>query len=173
MDEDAGWKRTPIQISVPFGRRANNPGPKDYAAGDLYHRSLVAVIREKLGNPDHDLHFHYEPFTLFWQSIADAPDIRVHGEMYTSPAFLRAHTELQSSPGEPSCDLPKVVVAMMFWSDATHLTSFGNAKLWPCYLSFGNESKYRRSKPTCCLLNHIAYCQSVSACLVCVWNLSL
>lgn len=162
MDEDAGWKRTSIQISVPFGRRAKIPGPQDYIAGDLYHRSLVSVIREKLANVNDDRHFHYEPFKLLWQPAANDPSIRIHGEMYTSPAFLDAHSELQSSPREPGCDLPKVVVAMMFWSDATHLTSFGNAKLWPCYLSFGNESKYRRSKPTCHLLNHVAYFQSVS-----------
>lgn len=166
MDEDASWQKTSIQISVPFGLRANNPGPQDYIAGDLYHRSLVSVIREKLANPADDLHFHYEPFKLFWQPSADDPGIRVHGEMYTSPAFLNAHAELQSSPREPDCDLPRVVVAMMFWSDATHLTSFGNAKLWPCYLSFGNESKYRRCKPTCHLLNHVAYFQSVSTCML-------
>ncbi|KJA18100.1 hypothetical protein HYPSUDRAFT_145489 [Hypholoma sublateritium FD-334 SS-4] len=49
----------------------------------------------------------------------------------------------------------------MFGSDATHLTSFGSAALWPCYMYFGNESKYRRCKPTCNLCNHIAYFQKL------------
>jgi hypothetical protein len=49
----------------------------------------------------------------------------------------------------------------MFWSDATHLTAFGNAKLWPCYMFFGNESKYRRCKPSCNLCSHVAYFQTV------------
>ena len=75
---------------------------------------------------------------------------------------MDAHRELQDSPGEPDCNLPKVVVAMMFWSDATHLTSFGDAKLWPSYLHFGNESKYRRCKPSSHLCNHVAYFQAVS-----------
>jgi hypothetical protein len=86
----------------------------------------------------------------------------VHGELYTSSAFFDAHRELQESPGEPGCNLPKVIIAMMFSSDATQLTSFGNAKLWPNYLYFGNESKYRRCKPTNHLCNHVAYFQAVS-----------
>ena len=30
----------------------------------------------------------------------------------------------------------------MYSSDATHLTMFGNAKLWPLYQFFGNDTKY-------------------------------
>ncbi|KAG2742216.1 hypothetical protein P692DRAFT_20750031, partial [Suillus brevipes Sb2] len=47
-DEDAGWKCTPVSIEVPFSRTTDTPGPQIYRAADLYHRSLVAVIREKL-----------------------------------------------------------------------------------------------------------------------------
>jgi len=162
MDGDDGWKSTPINISVPFHSRTKKPGPQNYLVGHLHHRSLISVIREKLANAEHMQHFHYDPFELFWQPSDTGPNVRVHGELYTSPAFLDAHRELQESPGEPGCNLPRVMVAMMFWSDATHLTSFGTAKLWPCYLYFGNESKYRRCKPTCHLCNHIAYFQSVS-----------
>jgi hypothetical protein len=162
MDVDAGWNRTPITISVPFHHRTKNPGPQDYTIGELYHRSFVSVIREKLENPHDDRHFHYEPFELFWQPTDTSAIERVHGELYASPAFLEAHRELHESPGEPGCTLPRIVVAMMFWSDATHLTSFGTSKLWPSYLFFGNESKYRRCKPSCHLCNHVAYFQAVS-----------
>ena len=51
----------------------------------------------------------------------------------------------------------------MFWSDATHLTQFGNSQLWPCYLFIGNESKYRWCKPSCNSCSHIAYFQKVRA----------
>ena len=101
---------------------------------------------------------------MFWQPENCQPPIRVQGELYTSPVFINAHRELQDSPGEPGCDLPRVIVAMMFWSDGTHLTSFGNAKLWPLYLYFGNDSKYRRCKPSCNLCDHVAYFQSASCC---------
>jgi len=164
IDEDAGWKRTPISISVPFHSRLKNPGPKKYFAGDLYHRSFVSVIRDKLTNPKDDRRFHYEPFELYWKPTDESADVQIHGELYSSPAFLEAHRALQDSPGEPGCELPRAVVAMMFWSDGTHLTSFGNAKLVPCYLFFGNESKYDRCKPTCHLCNHVAYFQTVGFC---------
>jgi hypothetical protein len=60
------------------------------------------------------------------------------------------------------CDLPRVVAGLMFWSDVTHLTSFGDAKIWPLYMFFGNESKYFRCKPSSNLCHHVAYFQSVS-----------
>jgi hypothetical protein len=88
--------------------------------------------------------------------------IRVHGELYNSPSFIQANEDLQNSPKEPGCDLPRVLVGVMYGSDTTHLTSFGTAKLWPLYAFFGNFSKYRRSKPSCKLCEEIAYFQKVS-----------
>lgn len=163
LDDDAGWTKSPITISVPFHQRAKQPGPKDFFVGDLYHRSLTSVIRERLTNPQDAQFFHYEPFKLLWRPHPTGAEMRIHGEIYNSPEFLAAHDKLQSSPNEPGCTRPKVIVAMMFLSDATHLTQFGTAKLWPCYLMFGNDSKYRRCKPTCNLCSHVAYFQTVNA----------
>jgi hypothetical protein len=168
LDDDAGWKKTPIYISVPFHRQSRNPGPQECHIGDLHHRSLTSVIREKLSNAEDAPHFHYEPFELLWKPTPESPEVRVHGEAYSSPTFLETHRKLQESPPEPGCNLPRVVVAMMFWSDGTHLTNFGAAKLWPCYLFFGNESKYRRCKPSCKLCNHVAYFQAVRIQIKCV-----
>jgi Plavaka transposase len=166
MDEDAGWTRTPVTISVPYQPRRGIPsdphgGPRDYVVGDFYHRSLVSIIREKLSGQDARL-FHMEPYELLWHRVNGQDPIRVQGELYTSPAFVDIHRELQESPGEPGCDLPRVIAALMFWSDVTHLTAFGNAKVWPLYLFFGNDSKYRRCKPSCHLCEHVAYFQKVS-----------
>ncbi|KAG2336479.1 hypothetical protein BDR05DRAFT_978786 [Suillus weaverae] len=88
-------------------------------------------------------------------------EVNIQGELYTLLAFIDAHHEFQQCPGEPGCDLPQVVVALMFWSDALHLAMFGNAKLWPVYMYFGNESKYCHCKPSCNLANHVAYFQKV------------
>ena len=162
LDEDAGWHRTPITIPIPFHSRSKHSGISNYLVGDLYHRSFVDVIREKLANAPDIRRFHYEPFELFWNPTPASSDVRVHGELYTSPAFLEAHQALQDSPREPGCDLQRCVVALMFFSDGTHLTSFGTAKLWPGYLYFGNESKYNRCKPSCHLANHVAYFLDVS-----------
>ena len=38
-----------------------------------------------------------------------------------------------------------------------HLTAFGDTKLWPLYLFFGNDSKYLRCKPTSHLCKHVTY----------------
>lgn len=160
LDEDNGWKHTAISIHVPFHRRMKNPGSQVYVVGELYHRPIMSVIRERLTNPDHE-QFYYEPYELFWKPKDDQEDVRVYGEMYTSEAFLDAQRELLQSSPEPGCNASRVIVALMFWSDATHLTSFGNAKLWPCYMFFGNDSKYRRCQPTSNLCNHIAYFQAV------------
>lgn len=162
IDDDAGWRTSSATISVPFHRLTGNPGVRDYTVINFHHRSLVSVIREKISNSNDNAHFHYEPYELLWQPINQQDGIRVHGELYTSPAFIDAHKSVQELPGEPGCRLPRVVVALMFWSDGTHLTNFGNAKLWPLYMFFGNESKYRRCKPSCNLCEHVAYFETVS-----------
>ena len=162
--EGAGWTKTAITIKVPFHKRTPKPGVYDYHVGDMYHRPLISVIQEKLSNPQHDELFHYQPYNLLWQRRGSSTPANVHGELYTSEAFLEAHRDLQQSPPEPGCDRERVVVALMFWSDATQLTSFGNGKLWPCYMFFGNESKYQRCKPSCCLCSHVAYFNHVCTC---------
>jgi hypothetical protein len=165
-EEDTGWIRTPVNIEVPFQHRRHVPAtsdsvPRDFLVADFHHRSLVSVMREKISNPADMEGFHYEPYDLKWKSQPSSDPISVHGELFTSPAFMDAHQEVQNLPAEPGCDRPRVVLALMFWSDATHLTSFGEAKLWPLYMYFGNESKYRRCKPTQNLGNHVAYFQAV------------
>jgi hypothetical protein len=49
-DEDAGWKRTPVSIEIPFSRTTEIPGSRRYHAAELYHCSLVGVLQEKLAN---------------------------------------------------------------------------------------------------------------------------
>jgi hypothetical protein len=117
--EDAGWTRTPVTISVPYQPRRGVPtppkaGPQNYTVDDFYHRSFVSVIREKVLGLDQCHQFHFEPYELLWQRNKDADPVRVQGELYTSPTFIDAHRELQNSPAEPGCDLPRVIIAMMF-----------------------------------------------------------
>lgn len=161
VDEDAGWCNSSVTFQVPFPKSTHDPGARPYTITDFYHRSLTSIIREKLSNPVQDPHFHYEPFELLWKPIGHEQPVRLHGELYSSSAFIKAHNDLQNSCAEPGCDLQRVVVGLMFWSDATHLTSFGKAKLWPLYLFFGNDSKYRRCKPSENLCEHVAYFEAV------------
>ena len=166
LDVDAGWTNTPVTIPIPFHPRRGIPptdddGPRDYIVSHFYHRKLMSIIRDKLSRPSGIRHFHFEPYVLHWQPGDHLESTRVHGELYTSPAFIEAHHALQTSPPEPDCDLPRIIVALMFWSDTTHLTNFGNAKICPLYMYFGNESKYRRCKPSCSPCEHVAYFEKV------------
>ncbi|KAG1835090.1 hypothetical protein EV424DRAFT_1309386, partial [Suillus variegatus] len=175
-DEDAGWKKTPVSIQVPFSHMTETPGPRMYQAANLYHHSLMAILREKLANEQDNKLSHYELYQLCWNPSHLNAEVAIHGDLYTSPAFHEAHTDLQNSPGEPNCDLPQVVASLMFWSDATQLTSFGNAKLWPTYMYFSNESKYHHCKPLCNLSNHVTYFETVrflSILLYCLSNITL
>ncbi|KAI0058498.1 hypothetical protein BV25DRAFT_1810603 [Artomyces pyxidatus] len=157
-DDRAGaWVETPITINIPFHKDTANPGQAEFEAGTLFHRPLVSVLRERIANPANHPHLHFEPYELFWQPRPDIEAVRVHGELYTSEAFIEAHRELQDSPPEPACNLPRVVVGVMFGSDATQLTAFGDAQLAPVYLGIGNESKDRRAMPSCHAIEHVAY----------------
>ena len=160
-EADNNWSRSPITISVPFHRRMPTPGSHDYTVPDFHHCCLVPTIREALSDPSYHRIFHYEPYELRWRLPNKAYN-RVHGELYTSDAFIKAHANLMVSPREPDCDLPRCIVALMFWSDAMQLTSFGSAKLWPLYLYFGNQTKYLRCQPSSNLCSHVAYFKSVS-----------
>jgi len=83
----------------------------------------------------------------------------VYGEIYSSPAFLKAHSELPKDPMRPNIET--IVAAYMFWSDSTHLANFGTASLWPLYTFFGNQSKYVRARPTSGAARHQAYIPSL------------
>lgn len=159
---DDGWKLTPVTIDVPFHHRMRKPGMDSYLAGSFRHRSLVSVIKEKICNPKDNGAFHYQPYEATWKPTDDAPEVELYGELYASRAFRQAHEEVEALPiTDRNKGLERVVVAMMFWSDGTQLTSFGGASLWPCYLFFGNESKYRRCRPSERLGEQVAYFMKV------------
>ncbi|VDC05049.1 unnamed protein product [Peniophora sp. CBMAI 1063] len=158
LSED-GWKETVVPIEVPDGL-LHRPGTSDpsvpiYPVPGLVYRSITSVIRNVWTSPAAS-HFHLTPFRQYWQRTPDAAE-RVHGELFASDAFAQVHEEVQNLPAKDGCTLERVVCALMFWSDATHLASFGSASLWPIYLFFGNESKYRRASMRTHSCHHIAY----------------
>ncbi|TFK69161.1 hypothetical protein BDN72DRAFT_878592 [Pluteus cervinus] len=164
-----GWKQSAVRIDVPTGQKVSKANKKRKAAErkrrakedevssedegtshkyyvpDFYHRSLVDLITEVCSGSTSSSTFHWHPYKENWQPPwEDATVENVYGELYSSPAFIEAHHLLQESPREPGCDLPRVIIPIIFYSDATHLTQFGQAKLSPVYVFFGNQSKYER-----------------------------
>lgn len=156
-----GWEEHDVHISVPNGVKGSSGDT--FTVPGLHRRSLSAVLKAALSDIT-SMSFHFSPFRRFWQTPSGSEQ-RCYDEAYTSDAWLECHEQLQLEPNEPGCKLEKVVLGLMFWSDSTHLTNFGTAKVWPLYMYIGNLSKYVRSKLTSGACHHIAYIPSVSASL--------
>jgi hypothetical protein len=152
-----GWKSASVKVSVPDGKKyASEADAPVFEVPGLLYRPLVEVIKSAIHDVG-DRCFHYTPFKKFWQPTLDGSPQRVYDEIYSSNAMVEAHTALQNQPREPGCTLERVVLALMWWSDSTHLASFGDASLWPLYLFFGNQSKWLRVKPRSNVCHHVAY----------------
>ncbi|KAJ3542953.1 hypothetical protein NMY22_g3318 [Coprinellus aureogranulatus] len=162
IDDGSSWISLPVTIKVPFNSTSTNPGSQAYTVQGFRYRPLIPAILAKLRDPGASDHFHIVPSELHWQPSEKGAQVRVYSDLYHSDAFLEAYRDIQLLPPEPDQDeLPRCVVALMFSSDETMLTSFGNVKLWPVYMAFGNEPKSRRGSVSLKLFEEMAYFQSV------------
>ena len=156
-----GWIEASVLISLPcegFSFPTEADAPVFNIEGLLY-RKLLEVIKAAFSKPTAEK-FHTTPFQEFWKLSLDAAPERLYSEVYNSDAFLEEHIRIRSK-ARPDCNLETVIASIMLWSDSTHLTSFGNASLWPIYFYTGNLSKYTRGKPTSFSAHHMAYIPKV------------
>lgn len=158
-----GWQHTEFSINVPNPRRNKQPGVHSFPVGKLSHRSLIDVMTDCLTNErkQRQSTFNYVPYELRFQAKPGGESIQTFGELYTSPAWLEAHAELQASPHEEECTLERVLLPVIFASDETRLTTHGDVKLWPVYMYYAGDSKYDRGCPQSRLCEHVAYFQTV------------
>lgn len=152
-----GWLECGVSLSIPTGVKSDTEAGKSVVVPGLHYRPLVGSIMTALQDVA-AARFHYSPFKRIWVTPS-GQEQRCYDEVYTSDAHIEAHHTLQKQPNEEGCKLEKVVLALMFWSDSTHLTNFGTAKVWPLYMYFGNLTKYLRGKPGSA--SHVAYFPSV------------
>ena len=156
-----GWHDVKVKIQVPDSlTHTSDTEIPLFSIPGLHYRSICSVIKSTFENSSSSC-FHYTPFKKFWKPTADSAPQRIHDEIYSSDVMVKAHKDLQNLPPESGCNLECVVASLMFWSDSTHLASFGNASLWPIYLFFKNQSKWLRGKPRCGACHHIAYIPKV------------
>jgi hypothetical protein len=154
------FQEASIDIEVPSGSK-HTPSRKFSIPGLLY-RKITTMIKEAYESPL-ALKFHYTPFKVYRTCPANGfeaeKDERVYSEMYNSDALIDEHDKIQrrAPTDDPNCKREKVVASLMLWSDATHLTSFGTAKMWPIYMLFGELSKYIRAQPNSGATTHLAY----------------
>jgi hypothetical protein len=157
-----GWHEATLRIPVPC-INAKFPGGEEQAPhfevpGFFYRRILPIIVTLFSTAPIGSLHF--TPFEQ-WIRHANNTVERIYSELYNSQAWIDEHIDIcrafRSSP------LEKVIAAVIWYSDSTHLTQFGTKSVWPIYMFFGNQSKYIRNKVSAFSAHHIGYIPSVSS----------
>jgi hypothetical protein len=149
------FQHADIHINIPSGNKDTTP--RLFTIPGLYFRKLTTLIKESFESPLSSM-FHFTPFKMYRTRPDGTGNERVFSEIYDSDIFWEEHSRVQRAPtDDPTCKREKVIAALMFWSDATHLATFGTAKLWPIYLLFGNLSKYVRCQPNSGATKHVAY----------------
>ena len=134
------FRHTSVNIDVPSG--SSHEPSRMFSIPSLYHRQLTILIKEAFESPISSM-FHLSPYKLFRKPPNSEDSEHLYSDIYDSDMLLDEHDKVQRAPtDDPTCKREKVVAALMFWSDATHLATFGTAKLWPIYMLFGNLSKY-------------------------------
>jgi hypothetical protein len=138
------WLQTDVTLEIPT--KSKDDPSRLFSISAFHYRPLLGVIRSAFADVQANA-FHLFGFKRLWEDPLDGHQERIFDELYASDAWLEAEDALQRQPKEPGCSLERVIAGLMFFSDATHLATFGTAKAWPLYLYFGNLTKYARSEP--------------------------
>ncbi|KAJ7189929.1 hypothetical protein GGX14DRAFT_607548 [Mycena pura] len=177
-----GWQRGAVKLKLPcVGVCTAEEDAFEIEIDGIYYCPLLDTLKEALQSLDFN-NFHLTPFEprcnpnhdpcrpqddsdddtteLDEHGLPPLPPghLRLYAEAYTSPRMLKAYKAFEKLP--PS-KIERVRVAYMFFSDATHLASFGDASIWPLYTFFGNFPKDLRAKPTENLAYHQGYFPSL------------
>ncbi|OSC98098.1 hypothetical protein PYCCODRAFT_1375807, partial [Trametes coccinea BRFM310] len=168
-----GWSEASVAIPLPKPRCRYNSEElaPHFEVDGVHHRRLTDLIRAAAEDTRFADRYHWIPHMYFWQPTPDAPrsaspsgeTIRIFTDVYNSDAAIREFEAIRTRARAPD-DAPEVEYVMaplLFWSDATHLTSFGSASLWPIYMYLGALSKYTRGMPTEFAAHHVAYIPSL------------
>jgi hypothetical protein len=138
------WLQTDVTLDIPT--KSKDDPSRLFSISAFHYCPLLGVIRSAFADVQAN-GFHLFGFKRLWKDPLDGHQERIFDELYASDAWLEAEDALQRQPKEPGCSLERVIAGLMFFSDATHLATFGTAKAWPLYLYFGNLTKYARSVP--------------------------
>lgn len=160
-----GWRKSSVSILLPHEGSLWPSGEHDSSVPTLtidgiYHQDIVDIITSTFQDQVSSK-FHLTLFEEYWQPNAEADPIKVFGEAYSFSKAVNLYHSVYSLPQQPEDDLKCVVIHILLWSDATQLSNFGEASLWPIYMFFGNQSKYTHRKPTAAACHHAAYILTV------------
>ena len=160
-----GWKFGSVKIRLPCVKvEQQEEDAPEFTVDGLLYRDPVEVITKELQDPDSFERIHLRPFEEWWRPSESDNPVRVYSDVYTSDEMLKADRELQDSEKAVPSYGPRLEtfnISIGLYSDATNLTAFSHASLWPIYMFIVNESKYVRSKPSSFSAHHIAYLPTV------------
>ncbi|KIY49798.1 hypothetical protein FISHEDRAFT_40613 [Fistulina hepatica ATCC 64428] len=163
---DRGWRSDSVTIETARRRGLSDPEPDrssiSFVLRDVHYRPLIHVLRSTVQEDPASTSFHWHPFQQYWKPpYPEFEEQRIYNELYSSNAFLEAERDVLAKAPKGPDEPPPVVAAFMIWSDATHVAQFGDAKLWPAYVYFGNQSHYARGRPTAKAAHHVAFFPSL------------
>ncbi|KAF8816480.1 hypothetical protein BYT27DRAFT_7077235, partial [Phlegmacium glaucopus] len=128
-----------------------------FVVDGIWFRRPLEVIKRAFSEPAAEK-FHITPFREYWKPSEDEPEERIYSETFTADVFNEEYETLRTTTREgPNSKLEPFVAGIFFYSDATHLASFGTASLYPMYMYVGNQSQYLRAKPSEFTAHHMAY----------------
>ena len=158
-----GWKKGSVTLHVPKAkhRYASESASPQFNVSGIHYRPLLEVIKAACQS-DQAKQYHWVPFELVHQSPSG--HLRAYTDIYNSDAMLEEDAKIRALGRHPDddADTEVSVLALLLWSDSTHLATFGTASLWPVYMYLGNLSKYARGRPNAHAAHHLAYIPSVS-----------
>ena len=159
VDSSDLWHQDTVQLPLPLTRkRFDSESDAPTIKINVHHRKLLEIVKSA-AQASSAKFFHWKGFMQFWKPSETEQAERVHGEVYTSDAYLELEDDITV---DPNCTLETTVLPLMIYSDSTHLANFGTAALWPIYIWFGCLSKYIRAKVTSFSAHHLAYLPSMS-----------
>ena len=138
---DDGWIEHSIKIFLPAEgvKHASEQHAPKFEVPGLIHCWLLHVIKAALHETSMK-NFHLFPYQEFWEPSPGSPPEHIYLELYTSDAFLAEHEKIRAYSScnrqDSGSQTENIIVAITLWSDSTHLTSFGNASLWPIYCTY-------------------------------------
>lgn len=175
------WKTSTVKIPLPYDkvRQPESEAPTYDLA--VKHRSLLNAIKSTLES-SYSKNFVYHPSKHYRMRPNDASESvtgghdddatmtsvplsdfehpgaeHVYDEFYHSDAWIEEHEKLQKLPPGPEGPMENVIIGIGLSSDGLKPTNFGSAYVCPCYMTFCNDPKSRRRKPSVHSHQQVAY----------------
>ncbi|KAF8327524.1 hypothetical protein F5887DRAFT_898668 [Amanita rubescens] len=106
----------------------------------MYSRDIMECIKTLYGNPEFAAHLIHKP-ERHYRQFGDERT-RIYHDMHTGAWWWEMQTVLEArKPGA-------TIIPLIFSSDRTQVTLFGNKTVYPVYLTIGNLPKDIRRKPS-------------------------